>query len=145
MVNDDFVKYAQEVTDAIERPVEEVPAQPVVPAPVLYKFTNQEHSGHLDDLLAMFYQGTYGNTLGIMTAFNIKEGKEEIILVGVVLDEEGKADCYPVAKVLAAEDVANYLAPDGKSGYYDLRNPSEVSEAKENMRSYSQAVVEPTE
>lgn len=112
------------------------------PSPVLYKFTNHEQSSHLDDLLAMFYQGTYGNSLGIMTAFNLETGVEDIVLVGVVLDEDGKADCYPVAKVLSAEDVANYLAPDGVGGYYDPRNPTETAEAKENMRSFNDAVVE---
>lgn len=120
-------------------------AQPVVPSPVLYKFTNQAESSSLDDLLAMFYQGTYGNTLGIMTAFNLKTSEEEVILVGVVLDENGKADCYPVAKVLSAEDVANYLAPDGKDGYYDLRDPVAVDDAKEGMKSYNEAVVDTAE
>lgn len=120
-------------------------AQPVVPSPVLYKFTNQEQSSYLDDLLAMFYQGTYGNTLGIMTAFNLETGQEDIVLVGVVLDADGKADCYPVAKVLSAEEVPNYLAPDGKGGYYDPRNATEVAEAKENMKSYDEAVVDTAE
>lgn len=120
-------------------------ATPAVKSPVLYKFTNQEESGHLDDLLAMFYQGTYGNSLGIMTAFNLETGMEEIVLVGVVLDENGKADCFPVAKVLASEDVLNYLAPDGKGGFYDPRNPTEAAEAKDSMRSYDEAVVETAE
>lgn len=109
---------------------------------VLFKFTNQEESGYLDNLLATFYHGTYTNRLGIMTAFNLETGLEEIVLVGVELDEDGKADCYPIAKVLASEDAAIYLAPDGKGGYYDPRNPSEVADAKENMRSFNEAVVD---
>jgi hypothetical protein len=112
------------------------------PSPVLYKFTNQEHSEYLDNLLAMFYEGTYGNTLGIMTAFNLEEGKEDVVLVGVVFDAEGKAECFPIAKVLSAEDVVKYLAPDGKGGYYDPRNPTEVAAAKESMRSHDEAVVD---
>lgn len=112
----------------------------VVPSPVLYKFTNQEQSGHLDNLLAMFYQGVYGNTVGIMTAFNLEKQEEELILVGVMLDQDGKADCFPIAKILSAEDVRNYLAPNGKGGYYDPANPVEASEAKENMRSFNEAV-----
>ena len=119
--------------------------QPVVPAPVLYKFTNQEVSHDLDDLLAMFYQGTYGNTLGIMTAYNLETCEQEVILVGVVLDENGKADCFPVAKVLGADDVSKYLAPDGKGNYYDPRNPVENEEAKEGMRSFNEAVVDTAE
>lgn len=118
----------------------DIETQPVVPAPVLYKFTNHEISHELDNLLAMFYQGTYGNTLGIMQALNKDSGEEEIILVGVVLDEEGKADCYPLATILSAETAKNYAAPDGKGGFYDPRNPSEAAEAKDNMRSFTEAV-----
>ena len=125
----------------MENEVQEATDQAVVPSPVLYKFTNQEESSQLDNILAMFYQGIYGNTVGIMTAFNLEKGEEELVLVGVSLDEEGKADCYPIAKVLTAEEVSNYLAPNGKGGYYDPRNPSEVAEAKENMKSFNEAVV----
>lgn len=114
----------------------------VVPSPVLYKFTNQVESHQLDDILKMFYQGTYGNTLGIMTAFNLTTSEEELVLVGVVLDADGKADCFPLAKILSSEDAGQYLAPNGKGGYYDPRNPTDTAEAKESMRSYNEAVVE---
>ncbi len=113
-----------------------------VKGPVLYKFTNQAESGELDNLLAMFYQGVMHNDVGIMTAWNIEKGEEELILVGVSLDEDGKADCFPIAKCLTAQDVNNYLAPNGKGDYYDPRNPSEVAEAKEGMRSYNEAIIE---
>lgn len=118
------------------------PAEQVNAAPVLYKFTNQAHSPELDDILAMFYIGVGGNTLGIMQAFNLVEEREELILVGVQLDEEGKADCYPLAKVLRAEDVRNYLAPNGKGGFYDPMDPTDSAIAKEDMRSYDEAVVD---
>ena len=113
--------------------------------PVLYKFTNQAQSDELDDILAMFYMGVYNNTIGIMQAYDLNVEKEELILVGVTLDEDGKPDCYPLAKVLRAEDVPNFLAPDGKGGFYDPSNPSENQEAKDNMKSFDAAVVEPTE
>ena len=110
--------------------------------PVLYKFTNQAQSPELDDLLAMFYIGVGGNTLGIMQAFNLVEEREELVLVGVQLDDEGKADCYPLAKVLSAEDARNYLAPNGKGGFYDPMDPVDSATAKEEMRSYDEAVVD---
>jgi hypothetical protein len=110
--------------------------------PTLYTFTNQENVTQMGDILAMFYMGVANNQLGVMQAFNIEKGETELVLVGVQLDEDGKPDCYPLAKVLAAEDTLNYLAPDGKGGFYDLRNPSDVSEAKDSMRSYEEAVID---
>lgn len=111
-------------------------------SPVLYKFTNQEESSYLDSLLVMFYQGVYDNQLGIMQAFNIQTEGEELILVGVAADENGKPVCFPIAKVLAAEDVQNYLSPNGKGGWFDERNPAEAAEARESMRSIAEATVE---
>ena len=111
-------------------------------SPVLYKFTNQEESQYLDSLLAMFYQGVYDNQLGIMQAFNINTESEELILVGVAADDNGKPVCFPLAKVLAAEDVKNYLSPDGKGGWFDERDPSAAAEAREGMRSITEAIVE---
>ena len=107
---------------------------PVV-APVLYKFTNKAESGQLDSLLAMFYQGVYDNTLGIMEAWNLETEQEEVILVGVGADEDGKPVCYPLVKLLRAEDVPSYLSPNGDGGYFDLQNPSESAAARENMKS----------
>lgn len=107
---------------------------------VLYKFTNQEVSHDLDNILAMFYHGVHENQLGIMTAWNLALEKEELILVGVQLDENGKPDCYPLCRVLSSEDARVYLAPDGKGSYYDLANSAEVEEAKENMKAYADAV-----
>lgn len=121
------------------------PAEETVAQPILYKFTNQAQSPALDDILAMFYIGVGGNTLGIMQAFNLVEEREELILVGVQLDEEGKADCYPLAKVLSAEDARNYLAPNGKGGFYDPMDPTDSAVAKEDMRSFTEAVVEEVE
>jgi hypothetical protein len=128
----------------ISKPEPEVEANAIDAKPVLYKFTNQAKSDELDDILAMFYMGVYNNTIGIMQAYDLNGEKEELILVGVTLDEDGKPDCYPLAKVLRAEDVPNFLAPDGKGGFYDPANPSENQEAKDNMKSFNDAVVEPT-
>lgn len=117
----------------------------VTASPVLYKFTNEAESPQLDDILAMFYQGCYTNTIGIMQAFNLDTQETDLILVGVQLDENGKPDCFPLARALKAEDVTRFLAPDGKGGFYDPLNGPEAEEAKENMKSFAEAVVEPVE
>lgn len=112
------------------------------PSPILFKFTNKEESPYLDSLLAMFYEGAFTNTIGIMEAHCLKTEQEEMILVGVALDADGKAECYPLAKLLRAEDVRDYLSPDGKGGFYDPLNPVEVANAKEDMKSFKDAVIE---
>lgn len=111
-------------------------------SPVLYKFTNQELSPHLDSLLAMYYEGIYNNTVGIMEAWNIKTNEPELILVGVEPDENGKPVCFPIAVVLRAEDVTNYLSPDGKGGYFDLADRSASAEAREDMKAIADSIVE---
>lgn len=109
---------------------------------VLYKFSNKVDSPYLDTLFGMFHHAAFNNSIGIMDAWNLETEQEETILVGVELDEDGKPDCYPLAKVLRAEDVSKYLAPNGKGGYFDPQNPREVAEYKENVRSLSDAIVD---
>lgn len=109
---------------------------------VLYKFSNKVDSPYLDTLFGMFHHAAFSNSIGIMDAWNLETEQEETILVGVELDEDGKPDCYPLAKVLRAEDVSKYLAPNGKGGYFDPQNPREVAEYKENVRSLSDAIVD---
>lgn len=108
----------------------------------LYKFTNKATSPWLDSVLAMFYQGADANAIGIMEAWNLDTEKEEMILVGVQLDADGKPDCFPIASCLSAEDVGRYLAPDGKGGFYDPANPSEAADYKDSVRSFDEAVVD---
>lgn len=128
-------------TNAVE--VEEVIRVPA--NPVLYKFTNKEDSPYLDSLLMMFYQGCFSNRIGIMESHNLATGNEEMILVGIEFDAEGKADCYPLARLLRAEDVPNFLSPDGKGGFYDQFDPVENAIAKENQRPVQEAVMEYSE
>lgn len=108
--------------------------QAAVAAPVLYKFTNRAESGDLDTLLAMFYKGTYSNKIGIMEAYNLDTEEVDIILVGIELDENGKPDCYPLARGLRSAEASRYLAPNGVGGFYDPRDPREAEEVKERMK-----------
>lgn len=130
------------VADTAEGNVNEAAPEQIQHAPVLYKFTNKAESPNLDNILAMFYHGVYDNRIGIMEAFNLDTEEEETILVGVELDENSKPICFPLCKVLRAEDVTRYLSPDGKGGYFDMLNQAESEAAREEMRPYDQAVVE---
>lgn len=138
-IDTDFI----EETQALEGN-EDVASETPTPhrSPVLYKFTNAESSPHLDNILAMFYQGVYNNTIGIMEAYNLDTEAEELILVGVELDENSKPICFPLCKVLRAEDVTRYLSPDGKGGHFDMLDKQASEEARESMRAYDAAVVD---
>ena len=124
--------------------IEETTSEVEVPAhsPVLYKFTNAGESPYLDSLLAMFYQGAFDNTIGIMDSFNLETEEVETILVGVQADENGKPVCFPLAKLLKAEEVPQYLSPDGKGGYFDPMDQEASEAARENMKTIEEAVVE---
>jgi len=111
-------------------------------SPILYKFTNAGESPYLDNLLAMFYQGAFDNTIGIMDSFNLETEEVETILVGVQADENGKPVCFPLAKLLKAEEVPQYLSPDGKGGYFDPMDQEASEAARENMKTIEEAVVE---
>lgn len=110
--------------------------------PTLYKFTNKAEAPHLDNLLAMFYQGVYDNTIGIMDAWNLETEQEEMILVGVAADENGKAVCFPLARLLRAEEVPQYLAPDGNGEYFDPYDPTAAAKARDGMKTIKEAIVE---
>jgi len=116
--------------------IQETPAQER--ALTLYKFTNNEDSPYLDTVLGMFYEGAFANTVGIMEAFNVKTSEVETILVGVSADRDGKPECYPIAVILGAEHVPNYLMPNGKGGYFDPADAVEVAEAKEGFKTIAE-------
>lgn len=68
-------------------------------------------------LFQMFYSGVFSNTIGVMRAKDKSTGNIESLLVGVEASEEGPK-FYPLARVLAPDEVSNYLSPDGKGGYF---------------------------
>lgn len=111
-------------------------------APILYTFANRQPAPELEHLLSMFYMAAYTNTLGVMHAFNTKTDAEEVVLVGVALDEEGKTQCFPIAKVLASEDAPTYLAPDGKGGFYDPTDAEAAEAVRESMKPVDESLVD---
>lgn len=68
-------------------------------------------------LFQMFYNGVFGNSIGVMQAKNKDTGKIEALLVGVEGGEEGPK-VYPLARILDPSEVTMYLSPDGKGGYF---------------------------
>lgn len=76
------------------------------------------------DLLEMFLQGAIYNQIGYMDALNKNTGVTERLLVGIEPNANGTFSTYPLARLLEADEINNYIAPDGKGGWDEL----EVSE-----------------
>lgn len=103
--------------------VPETPAESK--GPILFTFANHTPAPELEWVLSLFYKGVEMNTIGIMQALNIETHQEEVVLVGVTLDEEGNTSCYPLCAMLKAEDVEKYRSPDGKGGWYGVELDTE--------------------
>lgn len=84
----------------------------------LFIFSNDPAEPGTIELLKMFYQGAFENTIGISRCKNINNGKIESLIVGV--DKGG--GFYPLAKVIDPQEAKTYLAPDGKGGFFDESN-----------------------
>lgn len=93
----------------------------------LYTFANHHPAPELEVLLRMFYRGASENMLGIMQALNVATNTEELVLVGVSLDEKGNTQCYPLASLLSREQAPNYRSPDGKGGWFDPNAAEETA------------------
>lgn len=89
---------------------------------VLMTFTNHkddaQHMGVLKGLLKMFYHTVLTNRLAIMQAKNAETGEEELILVGVEQDGDS-VNVFPLASPIRAEQVSQFIAPDGKGGWIE--------------------------
>lgn len=59
-------------------------------------------------LLAMFYQATEMNKIGLAQVMNLETGKQELVLAGVEFNE-GEVQYYPLAVVLDASQAAMYV------------------------------------
>lgn len=122
--------------------IQESPAEEQGFSPILYTFANHSPAPELESLLAMFYKAALDNTVGVMQAFNSDKNREELLLVGVAVDDEGKTQCFPLAKVLSTEDSFHYRAPDGKGGFFDPTNEAEVKAVKESMKPVDESLVD---
>lgn len=90
-----------------------------------YKFTNKEDSPYLDSMLSMFYHAAMNAKIGIMEAMDANTNKEVLLLVGVEKDADGNVSCFPIARCLPAEEVGDYLQPDGTGNY--IREEQELN------------------
>lgn len=96
---------------------------------IAYMFTNHPEQGPLlQSLLDMLYRGVYDNSIGIMTAYNKKLEKEELVLVGV-MHEDGVTRTLPLARILiGSEGAETYLGPDGEGGWLGEDETKEEAE-----------------
>jgi hypothetical protein len=86
---------------------------------IAYLFTNDKNKAFvLHQLLEMFHNGVFQNTIGLMEAKNRDTGKVETLIVGV---EHNGAETftYPLARLLDPEEGAKYAGPDGNGGWLD--------------------------
>lgn len=80
-------------------------------------FTNDKTNPYPRQLLHMLYDGALTNKLGIMHAKDSSTGEQVALIVGIIRDEEGNVNCFPLAKFLDGAEVPQYLAPDGNGGW----------------------------
>lgn len=82
-------------------------------------FTNDKENPYPQQILHAFYDGVFKNRVGVMHAK--VRGSEDIhtLLVGVEVHDDGNVACYPLAKILAADEHDQYVAPDGNGGWLD--------------------------
>jgi hypothetical protein len=83
-------------------------------------FTNKDRDISSYQLLQLFYNGAFENTIGLMRAKNKITGEDEQLLVGMSVNDNGLVDTWPLAKILTPDDVPRYLSPDGKGGWYGV-------------------------
>lgn len=83
----------------------------------MYVFSNIAHDAPAMSLIQMFYDGVLKNEVGIMRARVAGTEDTVLVLVGVSKDEDGSVNCYPLAKILDAEQATYLESPDGLGNY----------------------------
>jgi hypothetical protein len=91
-------------------------------------FTNDKANPYPRQLLHMLYDGALTNKLGIMHAKDAESGKEVSLIVGIIRDDEGNINCFPLARFLDGAEVPQYLAPDGEGGWVGEKTDDESDE-----------------
>lgn len=71
------------------------------------------------DLLQMLLEGVMTNAVGYMDARHAVTNEPHRLLVGLELDSNGAVNAYPLARLLEPDEIADYIAPDGKGGWAD--------------------------
>ena len=91
----------------------------------LYVFSNTPKDEAAFQLLQLFYRGSFENSIGISRMKNTDTGVEELVLVGVAKDEEGKPQLFPLAVALNPTTVKPFVSPDGLGGWFEPRSTTE--------------------
>jgi len=95
---------------------------------VLNVMSNSPSAAHYDHL-EMFYKGAFANQIAWMDAYNVRDSKQESLLVGTEVDPvTGKLNVFPLAKILSKEEVGLYRAPTGKGEFLPAPCESEYEE-----------------
>lgn len=82
-------------------------------------FTNDKENPYPQAILHAFYDGVVKNRVGIMHAKLANSDEVHTLLVGIEVNEEGDVGCYPLARLLSADEQNLYIAPDGNGGWQD--------------------------
>jgi hypothetical protein len=91
-------------------------------------FTNDKTNPYSRQLLHMLYDGALTNKLGVMHAKDSVTGDQVSLIVGIIRDEEGNINCFPLARFLDGSEVPQYLAPDGNGGWVGENTDDESDE-----------------
>lgn len=106
----------EEQPNAVEEQQELTPVEVVE-----YIFTNDPTNPNPQQILHLFYEGVFKNLVGIMHAKHKPSGEIHTVLVGLDKGGDGYINTYPLARILSREEQDEYLAPDGKGGYPDVK------------------------
>lgn len=85
--------------------------------PIVLNVLSNDPSEYKYSLLQMFYDGAFLNQIGYMDAKHKTTGEIHRVLVGMQPNDKGSVDAFPIARLLEADEVQQYLAPDSKGGY----------------------------
>lgn len=79
-------------------------------------------TSELYDILELLYNGAFKNQLALMEALHEPSGTVHRLLVGMEFLDDGKYSAYPLARLLDADELGDYTAPDGKGSYERASN-----------------------
>jgi hypothetical protein len=69
------------------------------------------------DLMEMLHKSALFNTLAYMDALHFDSGDVVPLLCGLAEGPDGQVQAFPLARLLKAEEVKQYLAPDGHGAW----------------------------
>lgn len=81
------------------------------------------------DLLQMFYQGAFENTIAYMDAEDPLTGDIVPVLCGISRNTlNNKIDVFPLARILDQDEATRLQAPSGHGDYFNYAGQKEIEE-----------------